>query len=314
MLAREVRSGLVEADHQGALAVFDVDGSPLMLLGDVDRPLFFRSALKPFQAAVCQKEGAALGLEELAVAAGSHAGQPVHVAYVERMLAGAGLTEHHLQCPAAWPGAPSAANRLVAEGVRRPRRIYHNCSGKHAAMLRAAAARGWPLESYRSPDHPLQVEIAGLVAGLTGEAVTPVGVDGCGVPTLRGSVRGLARAFARLGTDERFEEVRTAMHRYPALTADGNRAEAAIATWVNGLAKVGARGALGVSIFGRLGAAARSWDGLTIAASVGMIAALTRLGALPPVAVTALAPHAAPTVTGGGAPVGSLEPALPDTP
>ena len=36
-----------------------------------------------------------------------------------------------------------------------------NCSGKHAAMLAACVARGWPLAGYLDPEHPLQREVRG---------------------------------------------------------------------------------------------------------------------------------------------------------
>ena len=45
-------------------------------------------------------------------------------------------------------------------------------------------------------DHPLQRHITTVVARLGGEAVTHVGVDGCGAPAHTLSLTGLARAFA----------------------------------------------------------------------------------------------------------------------
>lgn len=311
MLARAVRSGLAESYHDGAIAVFDEAGSILLEVGDIDRPYFFRSAIKPFQATISLEAGADLNREQTALAAASHGGQPVHRAVVGSILAGAGLDESALRCPADWPLSPSAHQQLIAGGATAPQPIYHNCSGKHAAALAACAAAGWPTGMYAEPDHPYQVRVRELVSELTGEEVGPVGVDGCGFPTLRGTTRGLARAFTRLAFDDRFRPVRNAMMAMPALTSDTDRPEAALMQWLPATVKGGAVACAGVAVTGRLGLAAKCWDGSNQALYVGVIEALDRLGILEPVARQGLAPHARPELLGGGAPVGRLEPALP---
>ncbi len=45
-------------------------------------------------------------------------------------------------------------------------------------MLATAAVNGWPIETYRDADHPLQRVITTTFAELTGEVVNSVGVDG----------------------------------------------------------------------------------------------------------------------------------------
>ena len=81
-------------------------------------------------------------------------------------------------------------------------RLRHNCSGKHAGMLAVCAARGWPREDYRLPDHPLQQEIVALVAEAAGaKKGLPTAIDGCGVVTfalpLENMADGLRPARAR---------------------------------------------------------------------------------------------------------------------
>jgi len=44
------RGGSVESQHRGALAVVDADGGVVMSLGDIERPVFPRSAVKVLQA------------------------------------------------------------------------------------------------------------------------------------------------------------------------------------------------------------------------------------------------------------------------
>lgn len=311
MLAEVVRSGRVEARHEGSVAAVGTDGAVLACWGDVERPYFFRSSAKPFQALVSQETGAGLPPEHLAVACASHTGQPVHAAIVRTMLAEVGLGEEALRCPPAWPYADAARNRLHAEGYRRPRRIWHNCSGKHAAMLRACVAQGWPTGSYTEADHPLQQRIAALLADLTGHEVGPPGVDECGVPVFLVTTLGLARAFARLAFDERLRPVAVAMHRFPALTADADRLAAQMATWLNAAVKGGAEANMGVAIFGRMGVAAKCWDGSFRGLGVGMLEALRQLGVLVGSAEQYLKEPARPPLFGGGRPVGNVEPALP---
>lgn len=310
MLARSVRSGLAETYHDGAVLVLDSKGATLFSDGDVDRVFFFRSSIKPFQAQVAIEAGADLNDEQLALACSSHGGQPVHLAIVWTILSSAGLSESDLRCPAEWPLSPSARNRLRAEGVRRPARLTHNCSGKHAAALAACLAAGWPLDTYMESDHPYQQAVLELVGTVAGAEVTPAGVDGCGFPTLRGSVRSLASAFLALATSDRFERIRDVMHRMPALTADGSFPETAVATWLPAIAKVGAMGCAGVAAPFLGAAAGKSWDASKPALWVGMIEAMRRAGWIGRAASDGLAPHARPAVYGGGRVVGALEPAL----
>ncbi len=313
MLARAVRSGVAESYHDGAVAAIDPTGKPLLEIGDVDRPFFYRSAIKPFQATFSLEAGAELNREQTAVACSSHGGQPVHLAIVAELLERNGLEVSLLHCPPDWPLSLSARRRLIRSGLVDAQPLFHNCSGKHAAALVACAVQGWPLDSYTKPDHPYQQEVAQLVAEASGEDVQPVGVDGCGFPTLRGTVRGLARAFTRLATEDRYIRVREAMAAMPALTSDSGQPETAIASWLPGLAKGGAVACAGLAVTGRFGIAGKCWDGTKAPLYVGLIAALERLGVVEPVMIEAWADHARPPILGGGEKVGFLEPALPSS-
>lgn len=310
MLAARVRSGLVETLHDGAVAVVDADGSLIASSGDIDRPFYLRSSAKPFQAFIAQDAGAGLAPVELAMACASHRGLPVHVAIVESVLAGAGLDSSALQCPPDWPLWAAARDALVGSGESGPRRIWHNCSGKHAGFLRACVAQGWPIESYRDPGHPLQVRIIDLISELGEYSVEPVGIDGCGAPAMRTTARAMALLFARLGSEPALRNVFDVMHRYPSLVAVNGEADAGIATAVHGAAKGGALGCLGVALVSGVGVAVKSWDGLGDIAGVGAVAALDSLGLLPAPARDWLAPVSRPPILGGGEVVGATEPRL----
>lgn len=309
ILARSVRSGLVESIHRGTVIALDATGEVAAEWGANSEPFYMRSAAKPFQATISQEAGAALTPTQLAIASASHDAEPVHVAIVLDMLHDVGLDESALLCPPASPGSARAARLVAAAEGGEPRRVFHNCSGKHAAMLRASMAQGWPL-SYTDPEHPLQLLNLSTIAEVTGEEPGPVGIDGCGVPTYRTSVAGLARAFHRLGVEARFAEVVTSMARYPALTSGTSRPEAAIAIAVHSAAKGGAEGCIGISLLGQGALAAKAEDGWFPAAAIGAIEAMRVLGRLTDTGSRAVADFAAPAVLGGGEPVGALEPAL----
>lgn len=308
MIVGEIRTGLVEARHPVTVAAVDGHGRVVATIGsDLDRQFYFRSAAKPFQARISQDRGASLAPEQLAVACASHGGQPVHIAYVAQMLADVGLDAGALACPPALPRSESARLRLAARDGA-PRSILHNCSGKHAAMLRACVASGWPAAGYTDPGHPLQRENAAYLEEVAGERVTPVGVDGCGVPAFRGTVPGLARAFARLSTDPHLAEVADAMYRFGSLTSDGDLPGGMLARWAGGPAKGGARGCLGLAWHGGVGIAAKCWSGELAVAAIGVIEMCERLGILSAHPRAMLQGLARPVVLGGGVPVGELAP------
>jgi len=292
------------------VAVCRPDGTLIAWSGEIDRPFFLRSSAKPFQAFVSQTLGADLAPTELAVACGSHRGEPVHVTLVEAILERRGLDSSLLRCPPDWPLHRGAALRLVRFGESKPRRLWHNCSGKHAAFLVASASRGWPTEGYLEPDHPLQTEVVAVVSELSRHDASPVGVDGCGAPVLRTTARAMATLFAQLTAVPELRPILQVMHRYPALVGGTGAGDTAIAVTVNGVAKAGAQGCLGVALEEGIGLAVKSWDGLSQVATVGAVAALEALGRLPATAESHLGTYARPPVLGGGRPVGELVPRL----
>jgi len=67
-------------------------------------------------------------------------------------------------------------------------------------MLAVSKHMGWPLDSYLSPDHPVQVANRANLAAFAGvkPEVVAAGTDGCGVPTFYLPLAKLATAYARL--------------------------------------------------------------------------------------------------------------------
>jgi L-asparaginase II len=201
-LAEVVRSGFVEGLHTGAAVVLDPDGLPVGALGDIDAPILPRSAAKPLQSVAMVRAGLDLPADLLALATASHSGEPRHLAGVERILAAGDIPVDRL---ANTPDRPLGRAERVAWARRDepPTSLAQNCSGQHAAMLLTCRTRGWRLEGYLDPEHPLQREVAATLAYLTGGQPGPVATDGCGSPTWALTLRGLARAFARIASADR---------------------------------------------------------------------------------------------------------------
>jgi L-asparaginase II len=211
VLAEALRGGLVESFHRGSLAIVDADGAVHTALGDIDRPIFPRSAIKVLQALPLVASGAAqaLGLsdEELALACASHGGEPRHAQAAASMLAKAGVDGHALECGAHWPYHEASARELAARGAQ-PSALHNNCSGKHAGFVclgcRLAGGRevGAFVRGYVRPEHAVMREVTAALQAATGFDLSRAtrGTDGCSIPTYAIPLRHLAHAFARVAT------------------------------------------------------------------------------------------------------------------
>lgn len=201
LLAEVHRGDLVESVHLGHLVILDPDGQPILTIGDPDAVIYPRSSLKPLQALTSLRYGfEPVSDELLALACSSHSGEQIHLAGARQILETAGLTEAALQNTPSLPLDADAAFAWRQAG-HGPESISANCSGKHAAMLAACVASDFDLDTYRSPDHPLQQAVASTIAEFTGDTTSPhVAVDGCSAPLFSTTLSGLARAYGRLAT------------------------------------------------------------------------------------------------------------------
>lgn len=306
IMAVRNRSGLIETTHHGAVAVVDMSGEVVASSGDIDTVFFLRSSAKPFQALIAQEAGAEMSRQQLALACASHDGDPVHISLVEQMLEEVGLDESVLRCPPSFPLGGRARDLVTAVDTE-PRRVWHNCSGKHAAWLRSCVANSWPTDTYLEHEHPLQERIMALVTDVGRFPVDPVGIDGCGAPVLRTTVRAIATMFARLAGEERFGQVFAAMHNYPALVSGTGNGDAVIATGLHAAAKRGAAGCVGVAVRDQFGVGAKSWDGMGQVAEMAAAHALASVMPPVPAVSNALKLVMSPQVLGGGEAVGSFE-------
>lgn len=197
------RGDLVESRHCGAIAVVDAAGRIVESWGDVERPVFARSAVKPLQALPLVESGAAdrfgLGAEEIALACASHKGEPMHTETVSRWLARIDLGAKDLECGSHWPTNEPAAHALIRAGLK-PSPLHSNCSGKHSGFLTTARHKGEATPGYIAFDHPVQGRVLRALEEMTGLELSsaPRAIDGCGIPVIGIPLAGMARAMARM--------------------------------------------------------------------------------------------------------------------
>ena len=296
VLVEALRGGVAESLHRGAFAVLDADGGVLQAVGDIEHPVFPRSAVKVLQALPLVESGAAdaLGLSdaELALACASHGGEPRHAETSASMLAKAGVDLNALECGAHWP-YNDAATKALARAERQPSALHNNCSGKHAGfvclgchMARGADRRAF-ISGYVKPDHAVMREVTAALQATTGWnlADTPVGTDGCSIPTYAIPLRHLAHAFARVATGNGLRpghakaaaRLRAAVARAPQMVAGTGRFDSRVMERFGEriFCKVGAEGMYCAALPERgLGIAIKMDDGNNARASEVVMAAL----------------------------------------
>lgn len=317
-LATVDRSGFIESRHVGSLVVVNPEGEVVLSLGNPFAPVYPRSALKPFQATAIVASGINLTDEYAAIVAASHTGTPQHVGLVRAVLQGAGLNANSLCCPADWPSDLKAQNELVLLGEGKAP-IYMNCSGKHAGMLAACVANGWPLESYLDPAHPMQLKVLEVIERFTGEKVAATGVDGCGAPVHAISLVALARGIRALNTaktDSPFglyraaAQVSSAMRRFGWVVAGPGEPDTAVIDRLGLFVKLGAEGVMVMSTIDGTTAAVKILDGNLRATTVVALHALVKVGAVPLSDMNLMLPQLKLDIYGGGRPVGSIQPSF----
>ncbi len=246
------RGGVIESVHRVHVASHDgVERGEDLLC-------FLRSSAKPIQAVPLVEAYGDLDDDEIAIACASHRADPEQLAAVRKLLARARATVDDL-ANGPQEGRP--------EG-----KLGHNCSGKHAGMLAACRANGWPFEGYRLPDHPLQRRIHELVGS------SETAVDGCGLPTYAMTLTDAARLLERVPA-----RISKSMRALPGLIGGPGSADTELMRLRPGwLAKSGAEGLLcAVSPSGR-GLALKVEDGAgrAVGPALGLLLGIEELASI----------------------------------
>jgi L-asparaginase II len=318
VLVRQIRGGVVESRHRGSVVEVGIDGSIRRLIGDPETIVNVRSAVKPFGLAALVEAGGVAEFDlsdaELAIMAGSHSGEDLHVRTLQGVFRRAGVTQQTLGCGS--EGAPLdalTAARLARDGEK-PGPVRHMCSGQHVSMLLLCRMNNWPFEEYWRPDHPVQRLYAATVARAfdTTPEMLIFSTDACGVPTYAFSLYEVARAFAmladpaavsatdaRAGLAEALTRIRDAMVANPEMVGGTReRLDSSVmkAAPHRVLSKGGAEGLRGFALMPGDGHATASGVALKIedgggfdrAVSAASVEALRQVGALDAAALRAL--------------------------
>jgi L-asparaginase II len=334
VLVREMRGDVEESVHRGDVVQVDLSGRVIRAIGDPERLTNLRSAVKPFGLIALLEAGGQreFGLEpaELAIMAGSHSGEDLHVRTLLALFRRTGISQSDLGCGTMTPLDALTAARLARDGER-PGVIRHMCSGQHSVFLLMSKLAGWSTREYWADDHPTQIAFRDAVAKAfrASPARLVTSIDGCGISTFAFPLREIAWAFACLADPDsipaddprsklakHYRVIREAMIEHPEMVAGTHdRLDTSLMKALPGrlLAKGGAEALRGVGIApGPRGAGVSSvatgmalkiedGDGYERAAPAAFVESLRQAGVLEGQALRALARyHRPPTMDAHG--------------
>jgi L-asparaginase II len=325
VLVEVIRGETVESLHRGAIAVVDCNNKIVLEYGDINRPVFPRSAIKALQAIPLFETAAVdrFGLtdQEIALACASHNGEEAHAQTSLSMLKKCGLDATSLECGAHWPMYDQAQHPLIKAGLK-PSALHNNCSGKHAGFVCVACAAGDNPKGYVKAAHPTMRMVSQAIEDMTGyklgEAAS--GTDGCSIPTYAIPLRAMAFGFAKLATGrslgkqraEAAERIRKAVAKEPFYVAGTGRFDTVVMEILRERAfiKTGAEGVYCAALPETgFGVALKCEDGNSRAAQVMMGAILSRFVKMSDAEKSAVQPQFQPILKNwNGINVGSIQP------
>ena len=297
-LATLTRGGLNESFHHGLAVLVDSDGTVLESHGNIQKPMYPRSALKPVQALVMRELGLDLTGVELVLSMASHLGTSAHIDAVDQILSAFSLSRSDLLCPRAFAGNPKA----LAQSNEMSR-VAMNCSGKHASFLATCKLNGWDLKTYLEPTHPLQLKMLEKTEELAGEKVAKVTTDGCGAPLFAISTLGLAKAIS--GFSKQGQELVAAAKESPWAIGDAGGADSLFLEQ-GFMSKIGAEGVFVVSTDNHHAVAVKIADGNLRAAPAVALELLKKHNLIAEDAYVSLQSSVYPKVFGGDQEIGKL--------
>jgi L-asparaginase II len=286
IIINQKRSNHIENKHFASAVVYKGD-KIIYSKGDENLILTWRSTAKPFMLIPLIKEGISkynLTNDEITVMCSSHNGEEVHRKAVKSILNKIGATEKDIVCEAHAPYFEWNYKDFSNEEDIDKKRLYHNCSGKHSAMLLMCKLYGFPTDNYWEKEHPVQQMILKeykKFIQITDNEYFDIGVDGCGVPTYFTSLKRLAHSYRLFSVKPEVEVIRNAILDEPYYIAGKDRVESAIIDKCNFIAKNGTDGVFCISIKEEeIGIAIKIEDGSDIISRATIVGLLNHLGFL----------------------------------
>ena len=167
------RNEAEESYHEVDIAVCDASGEVKFGMGDYERDIFPRSAMKPLQAIALLEANKRIGNfpqlseEEIALICASHNGEQSHTNLVISLLKKFDLNMNSLICGAHWSLEQETFIEQI-KTIEKPNETHNNCSGKHAGMLILAKLLRSPTEKYADIKSEVQIKILEKLQTMTG--------------------------------------------------------------------------------------------------------------------------------------------------
>ncbi len=273
-LVYEYRGDLKDLTHFGYLCIVDEQSNVVYSVGDVNADVYYRSASKPIQALPALVRGLhkkyGLSDEEITIFAGSHAGEDFHIEALESILKKTGLTEEMLVMKPAAPANVACNEERILKGLPK-RKLYHNCAGKHIALMLVQREITGSPEGYWKVESAADLEVRKVIEEMSECKISYIGIDGCGVPVFGVPIKNIAIASKNMACVDTVADagLRQAVAEYvPCITKYPHmmRGNGFICTILNYDANIVAKGgAKGVYGFGlkkqRLGVSYKFTDG-----------------------------------------------------
>ncbi len=214
-LTEEYRGELLDLTHYGHICVTDKNDDVILSVGDSNAVVFYRSAAKPLQAIPVLMRGLHkkynLTDEETVIFSGSHVGDEEHLAVMESIFKKCGFNEQSLIVKPTIPVSRSANEARIKAGMP-PRKFYHNCSGKHAALMILQRELTGSESGYELPQSPAEQEVMRVIAEIAryNKDDIKIGIDGCGVPVFALTLKHMAIAAKNFASPQYIGDSRIA--------------------------------------------------------------------------------------------------------
>lgn len=284
-LAKIIRSGYVEAVHNGSIVVMQ-NNEVIFSVGDINQIVSLRSTAKPFLLLPLIQNGGVnkfhLSDSDLTIMASSHNGEKAHRDTISNILDRVQLKIEHLHCGTHLPYFEWLIPEYIRETEMNLKQLYHNCSGKHTAMLLMCKLLDYPIANYWELDHLLQQTILKKFQSfLEYEESEEIarGLDGCGAPNYFLPLERLAFAYQKLSSDKELAIVRESIIQQPFMLAGTDRLDSLIIEKCKYIAKSGSEGLFCVSIPAEnIGIALKIEGGCDDAAESCIVRLLNKMG------------------------------------
>lgn len=269
------RGPLLEIVQNGVIAVVDETGLRHSM-GDVSYVSYYRSSSKPIQMlpllvlGIDKKYG--LTDEEISIMSGSLACSPRQVELSKSIMRKAGIAEDTLIMLPCYPMREEYAAQYMKSGLE-PSKLFHNCIGKHLALILMQREMGGNERDYWKVESPVQQEILRYLSLFTDIPAQDIAVgwDGCGVPVFGVPMANMALSYLRLAATDLIadEAIASAAARnakiiscYPENLMDARALCGVLCQDANIIGKIGADGVYTLGLKDeRIGIAAKVYDG-----------------------------------------------------